>query len=61
VKNIAICCPSFVADCLETLEEIALRAKQSWQDLGGEEFHFVPCINDADLFIDCLVDLINST
>jgi ferrochelatase len=50
-----------VADCLETLEEIALRAKQSWQDLGGEEFHFVPCINDADLFIDCLVDLINST
>ena len=58
VKNIAICCPSFVADCIETLEEIGISAKQTWQNLGGAELHAVPCINDADLFIECLINLI---
>jgi len=36
IKNIAIACPSFVADCLETLEEINMRAREQWQQLGGE-------------------------
>ncbi len=38
IKNIAVVCPSFVADCLETLEEIDMRAREQWQQLGGEEF-----------------------
>jgi ferrochelatase len=58
IKNIAICCPSFVADCIETLEEIGISAKQAWQNSGGTELHAVPCINDADLFIECLISLI---
>ena len=58
IKNIAICCPSFVADCIETLEEIGISAKQAWQNSGGTELHVVPCINDADLFIECLINLI---
>lgn len=46
IKNLTIICPSFVADCLETLEEINLRARQLWQTLGGENFILVPCLND---------------
>lgn len=45
-KNIAIVCPSFVADCLETLEEIDIRAKEQWKQLGGDEFIRIPCLND---------------
>lgn len=55
VKNIAIVCPSFVVDCLETLEEIAIRARQQWRELGGENFYLIPCLNDK---ADWLVDII---
>ncbi len=46
VKNIAIVCPSFVVDCLETLEEIGIRARTRWQQLGGENLYLIPCLND---------------
>ncbi len=42
VKNIAIACPSFVADCLETLEEIGIRGREQWAQVGGGEFRLVP-------------------
>lgn len=45
-RNIAVVCPSFVSDCLETLEEIDIRAREQWKQLGGNEFTFIPCIND---------------
>ena len=38
-------CPSFVADCLETLEEIGIRAQQTWLRLGGEQLRLLPCVN----------------
>ena len=38
-------CPAFVADCLETLEEIAIRAREQWRSLGGEELLLVPSLN----------------
>lgn len=47
IKRLAIACPSFVADCLETLEEIGLRAREDWRALGGDELILLPCINDA--------------
>ncbi len=56
VKNIAIVCPSFVADCLETLEEINIRAREQWQQLGGNEFVFVPCINAHPIWIKALIE-----
>ena len=59
VKNIAILCPSFVADCLETLEEINIRARNSFLDSGGESFTFIPCLNNDNNFIELLSDLIN--
>ena len=58
IKNIAILCPSFVADCLETLEEINIRARKSFLESGGESFTFIPCLNDDDNFIELLNDLI---
>jgi ferrochelatase len=48
VKKIAVVTPAFVTDCLETLEEIAMRAKEEFLENGGEEFLFVPCMNDED-------------
>jgi protoporphyrin/coproporphyrin ferrochelatase len=45
IKNIAIVCPSFVVDCLETLEEVNIRLREQWHLLGGAEFTFIPCLN----------------
>jgi ferrochelatase len=45
VRNIAVITPGFSADCLETLEEIALRAKDVFLSQGGEKFAFLPCLN----------------
>ena len=45
VRRLAVVCPAFVADCLETLEEIEIRARDQWRALGGEALHLVPCLN----------------
>ncbi|HUD95420.1 ferrochelatase, partial [Sphingobium sp.] len=44
-KNIAVATPGFAADCLETLEEIALRAKDVFLSRGGENFAYLSCLN----------------
>lgn len=58
VKRLAIACPSFVADCLETLEEIGIRAREQWQALGGEKLFLVPCVNDSDDWIESIANFI---
>jgi ferrochelatase len=45
VRRLAILCPAFVADCLETLEEIGIRARAQWRALGGDELLLVPSLN----------------
>jgi ferrochelatase len=45
VRRLAVLCPSFVVDCLETLEEIGIRAAERWRELGGEELRLAPCPN----------------
>jgi protoporphyrin/coproporphyrin ferrochelatase len=45
VKRLAVACPSFVADCLETLEEVAIRGKQSFIEAGGEDLLLIPSLN----------------
>lgn len=45
VRNIAVVTPGFAADCLETLEEIALRARDAFLSAGGEKFAYLPCLN----------------
>jgi len=51
VRRLAVLCPSFVADCLETLEEIGIRARERWAELSGEAFGLVPCVNASAPFV----------
>ncbi|HET9372525.1 MAG TPA: ferrochelatase [Vicinamibacterales bacterium] len=44
-ERVAVMCPGFVADCLETLEEIGLTAREAFLDAGGASFHRIPCLN----------------
>jgi ferrochelatase len=46
VKKILVMCPAFVADCIETLEEIGDRGREQFREAGGEELVLVPCLND---------------
>lgn len=54
VKNIAVACPSFVADCLETIEEIGMELREQFLHAGGESFTLIPCLNDDALLVDGL-------
>ena len=47
-KNMVVVTPAFVTDCLETLEEIVMEAKEEFLDAGGENYYYVPCLNDDD-------------
>jgi protoporphyrin/coproporphyrin ferrochelatase len=58
IKNIAIVCPAFVADCLETLEEIGMQAQEQWKRLGGHTFHLIPCLNSHPHWIAGLKKMI---
>ncbi|MEN0057755.1 MAG: ferrochelatase [Bdellovibrio sp.] len=50
-KRIAVICPSFVADCIETLEEIGMGGVEHFTAYGGKEFHLIPCLNDSPKWI----------
>jgi ferrochelatase len=50
VRRLAVFCPSFVADCLETLEEVGIRLRDQWRSLGGEELWLAPCPNGDTRF-----------
>jgi len=54
VKKLLVLCPAFVADCLETLEEIGLRGRETFLQAGGEEFALIPCLNEHPLWIAAL-------
>jgi len=53
-KRIDVFCPGFVADCLETLEEIGISGKNRFLEAGGREFHLLPCLNDSPEWIAAL-------
>ncbi|WP_371374188.1 ferrochelatase [Thalassotalea aquiviva] len=54
-KHIAIISPAFSADCLETLEELAIENKEIFIESGGETYHYIPCLNDSDLHLEALM------
>ena len=56
-RRVDLACPGFVADCLETLEEIALENKAVFLSAGGDEYHYIPALNDQPSFIAALRDL----
>lgn len=53
-RRILVLCPAFVADCLETIEEISVAGKETFLNAGGESFTQVPCLNDHPAYIDFL-------
>jgi ferrochelatase len=55
-KRILVLCPSFLADCLETLEEIAMAGKETFLEAGGEQFEKIACPNDHPAYIDFLAN-----
>ncbi len=54
IKRLAVMCPAFVADCLETVEEIGIRARDQWKAAGGEELVLVPSLNATQPWIDAV-------
>ena len=58
IKNLAVLCPAFFCDCLETLEEIAMEGKEEFLDAGGESFHYIPCLNDSSNHIKLFEKLV---
>jgi len=57
-KRIAVIAPAFSADCIETLEEINGEIRESFEHAGGEEFTYIPCLNDDAAHVDALVQVI---
>ncbi len=51
IKRLLVVCPAFVSDCLETLEEIAMRGKEIFEEAGGKEFALIPCLNEHPAWI----------
>lgn len=58
VKKLAVVCPGFVADCVETLEEIGIQARETFEEGGGTHFSTIPCINADVESIDMLESLV---
>ena len=58
VKRVDVICPGFVADCLETLEEIQLECAGAFQQAGGEQFRYIPCLNSDEQWIHGLDGII---
>jgi protoporphyrin/coproporphyrin ferrochelatase len=58
VQRIAVMCPAFVADCLETLEEIGIRAAEDWRARGGEHLVLVPSLNATAPWVDAVFGLV---
>ena len=48
VKKLVMMCPGFASDCVETLEEVAIGLKETFEEAGGEHFSVVPCLNDSE-------------
>lgn len=56
-RRVDVVCPGFVADCLETLEEIAMEVKSDFLTAGGGEFHYIPALNENSAWINALGEM----
>lgn len=57
VKRLMVMCPAFTADCVETLEEIAMQGRDTFRAAGGDELTLIPCLNDQPQWIAALTEL----
>jgi ferrochelatase len=58
IKNVHIVCPGFSTDCLETLEEVAMENREYFFEAGGENYEYIPCLNDGAGHIEMLAGLV---
>lgn len=58
IADLIVVCPSFVSDCLETLEEIAIREKENFIAAGGKGYEYIPCMNTETQWVEALVRMI---
>ena len=56
--RIDIACPGFVADCLETMDEIAISGRELFHAAGGSDYHYIPCLNDNPDWLDALAQIV---
>ena len=59
VKTLAVACPAFVTDCLETLEEIQMEGAETFEENGGHHFTMIPCLNDSNPWAELISSWIN--
>jgi ferrochelatase len=57
IKRIDVVCPGFIADCLETLEEIAMEVRGEFLQAGGKEFNYIPCLNESPAWMRGLAEI----
>jgi ferrochelatase len=55
---VAVLCPGFTVDCLETIEEMGMANRELFLAAGGRDFHLVPCLNDHPAWIDAMASII---
>ncbi|NJB81701.1 ferrochelatase [Wenyingzhuangia aestuarii] len=60
IKKLAVVTPAFVADCLETIEEIGMEAKEEFEENTGEVFKTIPCLNDREDWVDVMSTWLNN-
>jgi ferrochelatase len=60
IKKLIVVCPAFVSDCLETLEEIEIRGRESFLVSGGKEYSMIPCLNTHPLWVKTLANWVNA-
>jgi ferrochelatase len=58
VKSVAVLCPGFASDCLETLEEIEGEAREIFTEAGGDDFHYIPALNAQPDHLDALTAIV---
>jgi ferrochelatase len=57
VRRIDVLCPGFTSDCLETLEEINMEVRHDFETAGGQDYHYIPCLNDSPTWITGLAEI----
>ena len=58
IRRLLVICPAFVSDCLETLEEIGIRGRETFLQAGGKEFAPIPCLNEHPLWVEALANMV---
>jgi ferrochelatase len=58
IVSVAVIAPGFAADCLETLEEIAIRGRETFMASGGKDFAYLPCLNESEVGMDMLAGIV---